>query len=283
MKQQGLILEGGGQRGVFTAGVLNLLMEKEILFSNVYGVSAGACNAVDYTAGQTGRTKKCMITSDKAYRYVSLKNIIRSRSLFDMDMLFDKLPNQYIPFDYDAFFNSKVKCELVATNCLTGRAEYFSEDKNKKQLMDICRASSSLPLASPMVYIHGVPYLDGGIADSIPLARSIKMGNHKHVLILTRNYGYRKKSSHKNNALVLSAYRNYPDLAYAILRRPAVYNRCIDIVEKLEKQGKVFVIRPDTGVVARTERNVEKLEAFYQHGYETMEKRLDEMHEYLNH
>ena len=281
MRQQGLILEGGGQRGVFTAGALNLLMEKEILFSNVYGVSAGACNAVDYTAGQMGRTKKCMNTSDKAYRYVSLKNIIKSRSLFDMDMLFDKLPNKYIPFDYDAYFNSKVTCELVATNCITGKAEYFRENEDKKQLMDICRASSSLPLASPMVEINGIPYLDGGIADSIPLNRSIKMGNQKHVLILTRNYGYRKTISHKNNALVLSAYRKYPNLAYAILRRPTVYNRCMDTIEKLEKMGKIFVIRPDIGVVTRTERNIEKLEAFYQHGYDTMGKRLDEMYQYL--
>ena len=164
-----LVLEGGGNRGVFTAGVLDYLMEQKVEFPYVVGVSAGACNAMDYVSGQVGRTRRCMIVENKEYSYISLKNILDKKSLFDMDMIFDRYPNEIFPFDFDEYFKSDIECEMVVTNCLTGEAEYLSEKQDRRRLMDICRASSSIPGMSPMVTIDGQLYLDGGAADSIPL------------------------------------------------------------------------------------------------------------------
>lgn len=281
VKNTGLILEGGGSRGVFTAGALDYLMERNIYLPYVVGVSMGACNAIDYAAKQIGRTKECSIIKEKAYQILSVKSAIKNHSLFDMDMVFDKFPNQYIPFDYETFFQSDVFCEIGVTNALTGKTEYFNEYKSRTRLMNLTRASSSLPVVSPMVTIDGVPYLDGGIADSIPLVRSIKHGNRKHVVILTRKMDYRKKIDYKNAAFVRAYYRKYPDLYKSIIRRPIVYNRTLDLMEELERKGKIFVIRPNDKVVARAEKNVEKLEAFYQHGYDMMKDQLDDLLEYL--
>lgn len=280
-KSVGLILEGGGSRGVFTAGALDYLMEKNIYFPYVIGVSAGACNAVDYAAKQIGRTKECMIVKEKAYQYVSLRNVITHRSLFDMDMIFDKFPNQYIPFDYGTFFKKDTFCELAVTNCLTGKAEYCSEYQSGNRLMSLCRASSSLPIVSPMVIIDQKPFLDGGIADSIPLLRSIRYGNEKHVVILTRKFHYRKKVDWKRDSFIKSYYHNYPELVRSILRRPIVYNRSLDNIEELERKGKIFVIRPNDKLIGRAEQNFEKLEAFYDHGYKMMEDQFDAMIDYL--
>lgn len=281
IKKTGLVLEGGGSRGVFTAGAIDYLMERDFKVPYVVGVSAGACNAVNYVSGQIGRTKECMIVKEKAYNYLSVKNMIKNRSLFDMDMIFDKLPNCYIPFDYDAFFQSGIVCEIAVTNCITGKAEYYSERYDRKRLMQLCRASSSLPVVSPMTQIDGVPYLDGGISDSIPLGRSIRHGNTKHILILTRPEDYRKKTDGHNAAVFRQYYRRYPRLVKSILHRPYVYNRTLDLISEFEKQKRVFVIRPKKAIVKRAESNHEKLEEFYRHGYEQMEEQFDALVDYL--
>lgn len=136
-------------------------MKHQIEFPYVAGVSAGACNAVDYVSGQIGRTKACVITEDKNNSYIGLKQTLKNKTLFDMDMLFERYPNEIFPFDYDAYFNSGKKCELVVTDCITGQAKYLEERNDRKRLMDICRASSSIPLVCPMVMIDGIPCVDG--------------------------------------------------------------------------------------------------------------------------
>ncbi len=276
-----LVLEGGGNRGVFTAGVLDYLMEQDIKFSYVAGVSAGACNAVDFVSGQRERTKKCMILEDKEYRYISIENVLKNRSLFDMDMLFDKYPNEIFPFDFHAYFQSDIKCELVVTNCRTGEAEYLSEKNDKKRLMDICRASSSLPVVSPMVELDGEWYLDGGIADSIPVIHTMKQGYRKNVVILTRTYGYRKEKPGKSRPLYVAAFREYPNLLNALLNRYHKYNRTLELIEKWEKEGHIFVIRPEIEPIGRAEQDQEKLTAFYQHGYDRMKEKMEDMMSYL--
>ena len=152
-----LVLEGGANRGVFTSGVLDYLMGKELYMSNVIGVSAGACNAVDYVSKQAGRSRECVIHREKEYDYVyGLKKTLKEKALMDMDMLFDKFPNEIYPFDFETYFASEMECELVVTNCITGAAEYLSEDKDPERLMKICRASSSMPLAAPIGSNRGV-------------------------------------------------------------------------------------------------------------------------------
>lgn len=198
-----------------------------------------------------------------------------------MDMIFDKYPNEIFPFDFDTYFQSDVECELVATNCLTGKAEYLSEDSDKKRLLNITRASSSIPAASPMVKLDGVPYLDGGIADSIPIIHAMKKGCRKNVVILTRNYGYRKQKPTKSRAFYVAAFKNYPEFLRSLLNRYQVYNRTLELVEKWEKEGHIFVIRPEMKTVSRTEQNTKVLTEFYQHGRDVMEEQLEAMTEYL--
>lgn len=283
MKRKGLILEGGATRGVFTAGVLDYLMEKEYYFPYVVGVSAGSCNAIDYVSRQKGRTRECMIIREKQYRYLNrdLKKVIREKSLFDMDLIFDRFPREVFPFDFETFFSSDIRCELVLTNCLTGRAEYLEEKESSERLMALARASSSMPLASPIVTVDGIPYLDGGIADSIPIIHSLKTGHQKNVIVLTRNYGYRKKVKSHTKEVYLAFYRKYPQLVRALVSRARVYNHTLDLIEKWELQGKVFVIRPQIPPVSRVEQDYQVLSNFYQHGYDRMKEQYDKMMEFL--
>lgn len=278
-----MVLEGGATRGVFTSGVLDYLMEKDMYFSDVIGVSAGSCNGVDYVSKQPGRTRDCMIHSEKKYSYYNgVRKFIKKRSLLDMDMIFDKYPNEIFPFDYDTYFSSETECEIVVTNCVTGQAEYMTERSDRSRLMKICRASSSMPLVAPMVIVDGVPYLDGGLADSIPVERALAKGNEKVVLILTRNQGYRKKMPGKAAAnMYRQAYRNYPELSRVAIRRNYVYNQTMRKVQKLEEEGKIFVIRPLIPTVSRLERDYHMLMQFYEHGYEQMEKEYDRLRKYL--
>ncbi|MGN1167518.1 MAG: patatin family protein [Lachnospiraceae bacterium] len=278
-----IVLEGGATRGVFTSGALDFLMERDLYLSHVIGVSAGSCNGVDYVSKQPGRTRDCMIHKDKEYNYYSnVRKVFREKSLLDMDLIFDKYPNELFPFDYDTYFNSEMECEIVTTNCITGQAEYMTERSDRERLMKICRASSSMPLVSPMVNIDGVPYLDGGLADSVPIVRAQETGNEKIVLILTRNPGYRKKMTKKTTAnLYRKAYKNYPNLVRVAIRRNYEYNQTMLIVRKMEAEGKIYVIRPTEPTVSRLERNYDTLMRFYEHGYETMEGEYDKLRRYL--
>lgn len=283
MQKATLVLEGGATRGVFTSGVLDYLMEQEFYTSHVIGVSAGACNAVDYVSRQPGRTRDCMIPTDKNLSYYyGMRKFIKEKSLMNMDMIFDIYPKQIYPFDFDTYFQSEMNCELVTTNCVTGKAEYMDESQDPDRLMKICRASSSMPLLCPIVNIDGIPYLDGGLADSIPIQRAMDIGNEKIIVVLTRNRGYRKKTVSKAvERMYRRAYRSYPNLLRTLLRRAPYYNRTLNELENLEREGKIFVLRPQVKPVSRLERSQEHLMAFYHHGYDLMEREYDRLMEYL--
>ena len=281
MIKAGLVLEGGAKRGVFTAGVLDFLLEQEVEFAYVTGVSAGACNATSYVAKQIGRMKKCMIIEEKKNPYVDIKRTITTKSIYDMDLLFDKYPNEIFPFDYETYFASPTETEMVLTNCETGKAEYMSEKQKKERLMKICRGSSSLPLVAPMVEIDGSLYLDGGLSDSVPVSHTLRKGYKKCVVILTRRKGYRKERNKKLEKLYIAAFRKYPNLVKALVHRPEIYNRQMELIERLEAEGRIFVIRPEIQEVRHTEEDVQVLTEFYEHGYEMMKSRYEEMMEYL--
>lgn len=278
-----MVLEGGAKRGVFTAGALDFLMDNDIYLSHVIGVSAGSCNAIDYVSRQPGRSKDCMIQREKEYGYIAdFKTIVKERTLIDMEKLFHRFPLEDFPFDFDTYFSSRMVCECVVTNCRSGKAEYLTEEKDKERLMKICRASSSMPLVSPAVRIDGIPYLDGGLADSIPIKRAVEIGNKKIVLILTRQKGYRKKMVSKAEANIYRrAYGKYPELVKSIVRRPVVYNKTAEWIEKLEKEGRIFVLRPNMPTVGRMEKDYDKLLAFYEHGYESMKEQADRLTAFL--
>ena len=278
-----LVLEGGATRGVFTSGALDYLMEKDFYTSYVIGVSAGCCNAVDYVSKQPGRTRDCMIHKEKEYNYYyGFRKFIKEKSLMDMDMVFDRYPNEIFPFDYDTYFSSDIECEIVTTNCVTGRAEYMTEDSDRQRLMKICRASCSMPLICPMVNVDGIPYLDGGLADSIPIERAMEIGNGKSIVVLTRNPGYRKKMpSRATVQLYRRAYKKYPNLIRSIVNRSIVYNRTMKRIEQLESEGKIFVLRPLIPTVFRLEKDYDTLMHFYEHGYRLMRKEYDELMRFL--
>lgn len=283
MQRGTMVLEGGATRGVFSSGALDYLMEKDLYLSHVIGVSMGSCNAVDYVSRQPGRTRDCTIHTEKEYSYYyGFRDFLKERSLMNMDMVFNRYPNEIFPFDFDTYFASEMECEIVTTNCLTGKAEYMTERTDRERLMKICRASSSMPLISPIVNVDGVPYLDGGLADSIPISRAMELGNEKIVLILTRNESYRKKMPSKAITKVYrQAYRSYPELVKAILRRNPLYNKTMNYVAELERQGKIFVLRPQVAPISRLEKNYDTLMNFYEHGYHLMEREYDNLRRYL--
>lgn len=268
-----LVLEGGGLRGVFTCGVLDYFMDHGIRFPFTIGVSAGACNGLSYMSGQRGRARSSNIDLMRKYKYVGLKYLLTQGYIMDFKLLFEDFPKKIIPYDYDAYFSNPDRYVMVTTNCLTGKAEYFEEKSSSERVMSIVRASSSLPFVTKITYVDGVPMLDGGIVDSIPVRYTMNQGYEKLVIILTRNKGYRKKEDRMWAAKAF--YRKYPNLQKALSLRNAVYNQTMDLIEKLESEGKAIVIRPVNPIeVGRMEKNTDKLAALYQEGYDLAQSLL---------
>lgn len=262
-----LVLEGGGLRGVFTCGVLDFFMDRGITFPFIVGVSAGACNGLSYMSGQRGRAKSSNIDLMEKYQYVGFRYLLSQGCIMDYKLLFEDFPEKIIPYDYDAYFANPTRFVMVTTNCLTGKPEYLEEKKSSERVMDIVRASSSLPFVTKITYVDGIPMLDGGIVDSIPIRYALDQGYENIVVVLTRNKGYRKKDTKIRAAKAF--YRKYPKLQEALFVRNSVYNKTMDLIEKLEEQGRITVIRPVNPVnVGRMEKDVTKLTALYQEGYE---------------
>lgn len=267
----GLVLEGGGLRGVFTCGVLDCFMDHGIRFPFTVGVSAGACNGLSYMSGQRGRARSSNIDLMEKHHYVGFKYLITQGCIMDYKLLFEDFPEKIIPYNYDAYFSNPDRFVMVTTNCLTGEAEYFEEKSSSERVMSIVRASSSLPFVSKITYVDGVPMLDGGIVDSIPVQYALDQGYEKLVVILTRNKGYRKKEGKMRIAKAF--YRKYPELQKALSVRNIRYNQTMDLIEKLEAEGRITVIRPIRPIeVGRIEKDTTKLAALYQEGYEVAEQ-----------
>lgn len=262
-----LVLEGGGLRGVFTCGVLDAFMERGIQFPLTVGVSAGACNGLSYMSGQKGRAKASNIDLMDKYHYIGLKYLLTQGCIMDFKLLFEEFPEKIIPYYYDAYFTNPNRFVMVTTNCLTGKAEYLEERKDPRRVMEIVRASSCLPFVTKITYVDSVPMLDGGICDSIPVEYVLAQGFKDITVILTRNRGYRK--SEKPNPFLRLFYRKYPKLQDAIADRNREYNRTMDLIEHLEEEGKITVIRPLKPIeVDRMEKDTAKLRQFYNEGYE---------------
>ena len=266
--QSGLILEGGGMRGVFTCGVLDCFMDHGIRFPYTIGVSAGACNGLSYMSGQRGRAKFSTIDMLEQYHYIGMKHLIKKGNIMDFDLLFHDFPERILPYNYEAYANCGEVYEMVTTSCITGQACYYNEKQSPKRIIDIVKASSSLPFVCPIAYVDGSPMLDGGIADSIPLLRARSLGYTDNVVVLTRNKGYRKED--KPSKVPPFFYRKYPELRHAIASRNMMYNQQIALVEELEDKGELIVLRPQKPIeVSRMERDTAKLLALYDEGYQT--------------
>ena len=261
-----LVLEGGGMRGVFTCGVLDYLMDHKISFPYTVGVSAGACNGLSYMSHQRGRGRYSNIDLLAKYKYIGLRPLLKRRGLIDQQLLFHRFPDRILPYNYKAYAENPNRFEMVTTDCVSGKACYWEEKLDEKRIIDIVKASSSLPYACPIIYVDGKPMLDGGIVDSIPLMRAYGQGFDDCVVVLTRNRGYRK--SDKEVMVPRFIYKEYPRLRVALRNRNKIYNEQLEMVERLEDEGKIKVIRPMKPIVVdRMETNVRKLTDLYEEGY----------------
>lgn len=265
-RNTGLVLEGGGMRGVFTCGVLDWFMDNGVRFPFAVGVSAGACNGLSYMSGQRGRAKASNIDLMVKYKYVGFRYLLTQGCIMDFKLLFEDFPERIIPYDYPAYFSNPDRFVMVTTNCITGKAEYLEDKESQVRVMDIVRASSSLPYVTKITMVDGVPMLDGGIADSIPVEYAMSQGYDRLVVVLTRNKGYRK--SLKRPLAAKLFYRRYPHLQKALRERNAVYNKAMETVEALEEAGRISVIRPQAPIkVTRMEKDPQKLLELYEEGY----------------
>jgi predicted patatin/cPLA2 family phospholipase len=279
----GLVLEGGGMRTTYTGGVLDAFMDAGIDLGYVIGVSAGANAGSHYVAGQRERSHRVFVDLVADPRYAGWRNVVRERSWFGMDFLFRTLPDELAPFDYERFRASPRTLVSGVTDCLTGEARYFSQrDRDPRWFVHtLQRASCSLPVLSPPVLVDGRPCVDGGVSDSIPIVRSVEDGNPRSVVVLTRNAGYRKPPA-RMRGLSRVLLRRYPALHAAMLRRPAVYNASLDLVERMERAGTAFVLRPVRPlVVGRMERDRTRLEALYRQGYDETLARMADLETWL--
>ena len=266
MYQAGLVLEGGGMKGIYTAGVLDFFLDKEIEFSSCYGVSAGACHLCSYLSKQKKRAYRVGVNYLDNKKYCGPYSLLTSGDLFGADMCYDLIPNYLDPYDYDTFNKYEGKAFAVATDIRTGKAEYFPLKDMHKDLVAV-RASSSMPLVSRNVKIDGGLYLDGGIADSIPIRKSMADGNQKNVVVLTKETGFRRQPA-SYLTLIKARYAAYPRVYELMKERHINYNATLDDLENQQRNGKAFVIRPKkAGKVGRVEKDKEKLKALSEEGY----------------
>ncbi|MDO4210287.1 MAG: patatin family protein [Bacteroidales bacterium] len=263
----GLVLEGGGMRGVFTAGVLDYLLDAGITFPYAVAVSAGAGHGLSYKSKQRGRAKKTCIDMLKRYNYVGVKQLWNTRSIFNQKIIYDLIPNEILPFDFEMCFADFMRYEMVTTNCLTGLAEYHSERYDAARLLQVAKASGSLPFGCPICMLDGVPMLDGGITDPIPVDHALEMGCDRLVVVLTRNKGYRDTMPRLKNLTLM--YSEYPRLRVALSHIADVYNAQLDRVEELEREGRALVLRPEAPLqIDRLSTNLVNLYALYDEAYD---------------
>ncbi|MCM3738087.1 patatin family protein [Bacillus cytotoxicus] len=282
LENTGLVLEGGGMRGVYTAGVLEYFMENDLHFPYVIGVSAGACNAASYLSRQKERNKTVNIEYVTHPRYLSYKNFWKKRQLFDMDFIFHEIPLQHVPFDFETYFNTEQQFLVGTTDCETGQPVYFEKGRSQEDSLMVLQASSSLPFVAPVVEFGGKKLLDGGISDPIPVRKAQEDGYRKSVVILTRNKGYMKKKS-RFGWVAGKVYKNYPNLVNTMLTRYEVYNETLHYIEKEEAAGNIFVIRPTEQLqVDRMEKDPDKLQRLYEQGFKDAEKMHEDLVQFLS-
>lgn len=277
----GLILEGGAMRGMFTAGVMDVMMENDIVFDGAIGVSAGAAFGCNYKSKQIGRAARYNMKYCDDKRYCGIGSLIKTGNIFSTDFAYGEVPMKKDIFDFYTYKNNPMEFYVVCTDIESGEAVYHRYDDFSDYGFDWIRASASMPLVSEIVEIDGVKMLDGGVADSIPLKYFESIGYDRNVVILTRPGDYRKK---KNNIipLIKLKYKKYPKFVKAMEERHIKYNETLEYIAAEEQKGNVLVIRPDEALpVGRIERNRDNLKAAYEIGRNTAIKKLDKVRKFL--
>ena len=277
----GLVLEGGAMRGMYTAGVLDVLMENEITVDGAIGVSAGACFGCNYKSRQIGRSIRYNVKYCKDPRYVSFRSLLFSGDIYNAKFCYEELPVHLDPFDVETYQKNPMEFYVVATDVNTGKAVYQRLDKGDIDDIQWIRASASMPLVSRIVKIGEQELLDGGIADSVPFEWFIKNGYGRNIVVLTQPKGY-IKSKNPLMPLVRLRMKKYPKMIEAMANRHIEYNECLKLLEQQEQEGKVLVIRPSAPLgIKRTEENPEKLQTVYELGRKDAEAMLKKIREFL--
>jgi rssA protein len=277
-----MCLEGGSLRGLFTAGVLDALLDNEVYIEYVNGVSAGSMNGMNYISRQRGRSKRINLKYLHDKRYISYKNMFKSRQIFNFDFLFDDISNKYDIFDWESFNDKAKKYEVVATDVITGESKFFDKN-NCSDIISAVKASASMPVMSKMIDVEGRKYLDGGISTSIAYKRAFDVGYSKAIVVLTREEGYRKKPVNKINESIYKRYfKPLPNLVEKLMTVPERYNKMQEEMEELAKEGKLLIIRPQNKVtVQRLEHSSVKLEKLYNEGYEVGSKNIENIKNFI--
>lgn len=276
----GMVLEGGAMRGIYTAGVLDVFWEEEIRPEGVIGVSAGAIHGSCFISGQPGRSIRYYKKYSRDKRFFSLYSLMTTGSMVGEQFCYHDIPDRLDPFDFEAFARSPMAFYVACTDLATGRAVYHHCIDLKNE-MDWMRASASMPLVSKIVEINGGKYLDGGIADSIPIRAFRALGYERNIVVLTRPAGYQKKP--QNPALVKRLYRSYPALVEMMQNRHLVYNHTLVLLEELERRGEIFLLRPSEDLhIGRTEKNPACLTAQYELGQKDARARIKDLKRWLS-
>lgn len=278
----GLLLEGGGMRGLYTAGILDVFMENNIKIDGIIGVSAGALFGMNYKSKQKGRVLRYNKKYAKNRDYMGFYSLLTTGNIMNEDFCFNRIVNELDPVDFETYRNSPIEFYAVLTNVETGKPEYIKlDDLENKESLEYLRASGSMPFVSKPVIISNKKYLDGGISDSIPIEKIMSMGYDKIIVVLTRPAGYQKKKS--NSMLPKIYYKQYPKFVETIENRYKKYNEEVEKVEELEKQGKVFLIRPSKLIkIKRVEKDCNKIQEMYDLGQKDAIDNLEKLKQYLD-
>ncbi len=271
----GIILEGGTFRPIFSAGVMDALLDNDIMFSYCIGVSAGICNGFSYVSRQKGRNLKILVNHRNDKRYIGRRNFLKCRSLFGLDFIYDEIPNKLYPFDWDTFQKFKGTVLVGVTNARTGKSEYL-DGKTSDSKCTMLRATCAIPLYFPAIEWNEQKYYDGGLADPIPIKKAIHDGNQKNLIVLTRPKDYKKEYGRENDVVIRMIRKKYPELENVIKNRHKIYNETVAFCEKLEKEEKAVILRPEHPLKSM-EKNTDILTENYQHGYVTALNNMEQI------
>lgn len=278
----GLVLEGGTFRPIFSAGVMDALLEADLMFPYCIGVSAGITNGFSYISRQKGRNLQILREYRNDKRYLGIGNYLKCRSIFGLEFVFEEIPNHLIPFDWETFARYDGTYLVGVTNAVTGKTEYLNgKELDRKNTM--VKATCALPLYFPPISLNGQAYYDGGICDPIPVRKALADGNEKLLIVLTRPASYRKECGKSNKIAARLLKRRYPKLIEPLLSRHVHYNASVQFCEGLAREGKAVLLRPEgEGIIDSFEKDFQKLKRSYDYGYRLAWQHMHDIRQLLD-
>lgn len=272
-----LVLEGGTFRPIFSCGVMDALLDYDVHFPYVIGVSAGITDGISYVSKQKGRNMEVLLKYRHDKRYIGARNYLTDKSLFGIKFAYETIPESLVPFDWDTYMNNPAVVKIGVTNARTGKPEYL-DGKKMDRKCDMLKATCALPLVFPAIKVGEEQYYDGGVSDSIPVRKAEADGNDKMLIVLTRPEGYRKKLDKGNILAARILKRRFPNMVEPLMNRHEMYNDELDYCNQLEKEGRAVILRPTEEVqIESFEKDLKKIKRIYQFGYELAVQNMDKI------